>query len=82
MSECKLGPLAHAQSMPKWPTGFVYISNIINYLLYLPAPSPRGLEVALEGSSKLLSLMLSIHIKILGLCSHLYGYLFDCIAIC
>ena len=45
VSECKLGPFDYTQSMSKWPTRLVYISSIINYLLYLPASFSMGLEV-------------------------------------
>ena len=58
--------------MSKWPAGSVYIGNIINNFLYFPAKFPRGLEVDLEGSSKLLTLILSMYIDRLGLVSHLY----------
>ena len=43
VSEHKPGPFEHAQSMSKWPARSVYIGNLINYLLYLPALFPRGL---------------------------------------
>ena len=77
--KCKLGPYEHAQSMSKWPKEVVYIGNINNYLLYLPDPFPRNLEVDLEGSSTFLPLMLPMDIDRLGLVSHLYGSLFNCI---
>ena len=77
LSENKLRPFEHTQSMSKWPTGLVYVGNIINYLLYLLAP--RGIEVDLEGSSTFLTLILSMHIDRLGLVTHLYGCLFNCI---
>ena len=49
--------------MSKWPEGLVHIGNIINYLLYLPAPFPMGLEVDLEGSSIFLPLLISLYIN-------------------
>ena len=82
MSECKLGPFEHAQSMSKWPAGLGYIGNIINYLLNLPAPFPRGLYKDLEGSRTFLPLMLSMHIDRLGLFSHLYKTLLNCLYEC
>ena len=82
MSELKLGPFKHAQSMLKWPTGSVYIGNTICCLLYLPAPFPRGLEVDLEGSSTFPTLTLSMYIDKLGLFSHLYRCLFNYITMC
>ena len=71
ISKCKLGLSEHTQSMSKQPSGSVYIGNNINYLLHLPAPFPKGLEVDLEGSSIFLPLMLSMHIDRLDLVSHL-----------
>ena len=68
--------------MFKRPTGSAYIGSIINYLIYGPAPFPRGLEVELEGSSTFLTLILSLHIDRLGLFSHFYGYLFNYITAC
>ena len=82
MSECKLGPFEHAQSMSKWPTGLGYIGNIINYLWKLPDTFPRGLYKDLEGSRTFLPLMLSMHINRLGLFSHLYGTLLICLSVC
>ena len=82
VSENKLVPFEHAQSMSKWPAGLAYIGNFINYLLYLPAPFPRGLLIHLEGSSIFLPLMLLIHIDRLGLFSHLYGTLLNCLSMC
>ena len=64
--------------MSKRPTGFVYIGSIINYLLYLPDPFPRGLEVDLKGSSIFPTLMPSMHVDRLGLLNHLYRSLFNC----
>ena len=58
VSKCKLGAFEHAQSMSKRPTGLVYIVNTINYLLCLPDTFPRGLELDLEGSSTVPTLML------------------------
>ena len=63
----KSGWFEHAIRMFKWPTGFIYIGNIIYYLAYLPTPCPRGLEVDLEGSSTFSMPILSIHIDRLGL---------------
>ena len=79
VSECKLGPFEHTQSISKQPVELVYIGNIINYFFYLPDPFPRGLLVDLEGSSIFLPLVLLMHIDRLGLVSHLYGSLFNCI---
>ena len=73
VSECKLGPFDHTQSMPKWPKGLGYVGTIINYLLYLPDPFPTGLEIDLKGSNTLLLFMLFMHIDRLSLVSHLYG---------
>ena len=42
-SELKLGPFEHTQSISKPPARSVYVGNIINYFVYLPAPFPRGL---------------------------------------
>ena len=39
VSECKLGPFEHAQSMSKQPTRSAYIGDSINYLFYLLFPS-------------------------------------------
>ena len=47
VSEYKLGPFAHTQSMSKWPAGLVYRGNNISYFMYLPTPFPRFLEVDL-----------------------------------
>ena len=82
VSKCKLGPFEYAQSISKQPTKLVYIGNIISYLFFLPDPFPRGLKVDLEGSSTFPTLTLLIHINRLGLFSHLYGYLFNCVTIC
>ena len=82
VSEYKLGPFEYTQSMSKWPTGLAYVGNFISYLSFLPASFPRGLEVDLEGSSTFLPLMLSMHIDRLGLVSHLYGTLFNCVTTC
>ena len=82
VSKCKSGPFEHAQSMSKWPKRLVYIGYSINYLLYLPAPFPRGLGIDLERSSRFLPLMLLMHIDRLGLLSHLYGTSFICITMC
>ena len=43
VSECKSGPFEHSQSMSKQPTGLELVGNFISYLLYLPAPFPRGI---------------------------------------
>ena len=64
VSKHKLGPFKHAQSLSKQPAGLVYVVNFINYLPYLPAPLPRGLEVDLEGSCTFPTLMLLIYILI------------------
>ena len=71
VSESKLRPFEHAQSMFKQPTGLVYIDNIVNYLSYLPYPFLRGLEVDLEGSNTLLTLTISMYIDRLDLVSTL-----------
>ena len=71
VTEHKLGQFEHAISMLKWPERYVYIGNIIYYLIYLLAPFPKGLEVDLEGRSKLATLMLSIPVYRLGLFCHL-----------
>ena len=76
VSEHKLGPFEHAQSMSKWPERWAYIGNFINYLSYLPDPFPRGRGIDLEGSSTFLPLILSMHINRLGLFSHWYRALF------
>ena len=44
--------------MLKRPTGSVYIGIILYYLIYLPNPFPRGLEVDLEGTSTFPELIL------------------------
>ena len=82
VSECKLELFEYTQNMSKWPAGSVYIGNIINYLMYLPDPFPRGLKVDLKGSSTFPTLMLSIHFDGLGLFSHLYRRLFNYITTC
>ena len=82
MSECKSRPFEHAQSMSKWPSGLAYIGNFINYLLCLPAPFPRGLCIGQGGSSTFLPLMLLMHINRLGLFSHLYRTLLNCLSAC
>ena len=79
ISECKLGPFEYAQTMSKWPARLVYLDNIINYLLCLPDPFPRGLEIDLKGSNTFSPLMLLMHIDKLGFVGHLYGSLFNCI---
>ena len=66
--------------MSKQPSRSVYIGNIKYYLIYLPDTFPRGLEVDLEGSSTFLPLLLLMLIDRLGLVSHLYRILFNCIA--
>ena len=63
----KSGLLKHTESLLKRPAGSMYIINIIYNHIYLPALSPRGLEVDLEGSSTFPILMLSIHSNRLGL---------------
>ena len=75
-TKCKLGPFDHAISMSKWPTRSVCAGSIIYYLTYLPDPFPRGLKVDLEGSSTFPTLMLSMHIDLLGFfvtCSDIYS---------
>ena len=79
VSKHKLELFEHAQSMSKWPAGLVYIGSFINYLLYLPDPFPRGLSIDLEGSSIFLPFALLMHIDGLGLFSHLYGALLNCL---
>ena len=81
VTKCKLRPFEHAQSMSKHLVGFICIGNIINYLLYLLFAFPRVLEIDLEGSSTFPKLRLSMHIDRLGLLSHLYRCLFNCITI-
>ena len=68
--------------MSKQPTGLAYVGNFVNYLLYLPAPFPRGLEIDLERSSIFLLLKLLMHINGLGLVSKFYGSLFIFITVC
>ena len=82
ISKCKSGLFEHAQSMSKRPTRLEYIGDFIVYLLYLPDPFSRGLGIDLEGNSTFLPLTLSMHIKRLGLFSHLYRTIFLCITIC
>ena len=82
ISKYKLGLFEQAQSMSKRPPRLAYIGSFINYLLYLPDPFPRGLGIDLEGSSMFLPLALSMHINRLGLFSHLYGTLLNCLSIC
>ena len=82
VSEYKLEPFEHAQSMSKWPTGLAYVGSFINYLLYLPDPFPRGLYIDLEGSSTFLPLMLSMFIERLGFFNHLYATLLICLSTC
>ena len=62
VSEHKLGPFEHAQSMSKQPARLVYVGSYINYLSYLAAPFPRGMCIDLEGSITFLPLMLLIYI--------------------
>ena len=47
----KSGPFEHVRSMLKRPIGSVYIYNTLYYLVYHPAPFPRGQVVDLEGRS-------------------------------
>ena len=68
--------------MSKCPTGLAYVGYFINYNFYLPVPSPRGLRIDLEGGSTFLPLMLSMHINRLGLFSHLYRTLLNCLSMC
>ena len=68
--------------MSKQPTGLAYVGYFINYLLDLLDPFPRGLCINLEGSCAFLPLMLSMHIDRLGLFSHLYRNLFNCLSLC
>ena len=77
VSECKLGPFEHTQSISNWPIGLVCIGNFINYLLYLPVPFPRGLCIDLGGSSIFLPLTLLIFSDRLGLFSQLYKTLLN-----
>ena len=74
--ECKLGPFEYTQSMSKWPARSVYVGNIFNYLIYLPDPFPRGLQVDLEGSSTFLTITPLVYMDRLCLFSHLYRSLF------
>ena len=78
--ENKLRLFLHAQSITKWPTRSVYIGNFINYLSYFLAPFPKSLGIYLEGNSKFLPLVLSMLINILGLFSHFYGTLLNCLS--
>ena len=68
--------------MSKQPVGLAYIGNSINYPLYLPDPFPRGPVIDLDWSNTFLLLMLLMHIDKLGLYSHLYGSLLNCLSIC
>ena len=68
--------------MSKRPEGLAYVGTFTSYLLYLPVPFPRDLGIDLEGSSTFLLSMLSIHINRLGLFSHLYENLLNCISMC
>ena len=61
------------------PAGLVYLGSFINYLLYLLAPSPMGQRIDLKRGSTFLPLMLSMYINRLGLFSHLYGTLLNCL---
>ena len=71
VAKCKSGPFDHTVSMAKWLEGSVNIGNIIYYLIYLPVPFPRGLEIDQEWSSIFPTLMLSMHIDRSGLFCHL-----------
>ena len=82
VSKHKLEPFKQAQSMYKWSAGLVYLYSFINYLLYLPAPFPRGQGIDLKGSSTFLQLMLSMYIDRLGMFSHFYGTLLNCLSAC
>ena len=79
VSKCRLAPFEYAQSMSKQPVGSVYVGYIFNYLIYLAAQLPRGLELDLEESSILPTLILSMHIHRLSLFNHLYTCLISCI---
>ena len=81
VSECKLRPFEHAQSMSKWPAGLGFVGKIINYLCHLLSPFPRGLWKDLEGSSTFLLLMLLMHINRLGFVQSLV-WNFTCMLIC
>ena len=70
MTNHKLGLFEHAVNIFKWSTEFLYADNIIHYLIYLPDPFPRGLEVDKEGSSIFPMLKLSLHINRLGFCCY------------
>ena len=80
--ECKSGPFEHAQSMSKQPVELAYMGNFIRYLLYLLNTFSRGLCIDLEGGSKFLPLTLLMCINRLGLFSHLYRTLLNCLSVC
>ena len=67
----KSRPFEHAVSMSKRPGASIYVGNIIYYLVHLPDPFYRGLEVDLKGSNTVPILMLSMYIDRLGLFCHL-----------
>ena len=43
VTKCESGSLEHSASMSKQRSGFVYIGNIVYYLIYLLHPFLRGL---------------------------------------
>ena len=51
VTKYKSRPFEYALSISKWPARSVFIVNIVYYLTYLLAPSPRDLAVDIEGSS-------------------------------
>ena len=67
MTKHKLRLLEHTESISKWPTGSVYIGNIVYHLTCLSAFFLKGLEVDLEGSSIFPTFILLMHIDRLGL---------------
>ena len=75
--KCKLGPFEYAQRISKQPTRLLFIGTIINYLPYHLDHFPKDLQVDLEGSSILPTLMLLIIIYRVDLFSLLYRSLFN-----
>ena len=71
VTKYKSRPFEHAVSMSKWPSRSLYIGNIIHYLIYLPIPFPKVLEIYLEGSSIFPIPIPSIHIDRLSLFCYL-----------
>ena len=61
VAQHKSRPFQNALSMSTWPAGSIYVGSIQNYLICLPDPFPRDVQIDLEESStfpKLLLLML------------------------